>query len=314
MHPIKQLLQLIMFSLGRSPSSYLAEASKEIVEMRKKQLQNGVQPPRDLLQEMMNAKMDMNDLASISNESLSANVVEKSEQTSASTPNNNVTSSTGVPRRYRFLSDAEVIGNSIIFLEAGFETSSTALGYITHCLVNHLDVQEKVRQELRTAVEKNDNVISYDLLSNLPYMDAVIYETLRIYPPVTFFVSRLASEDYRYQNIVIPKGSGIQIPVQSIHRNEQFWPEADNFQPERFFGSNKNNVDKLFWIPFGSGPRNCIGMRFALVEIKLVIAKLLLNYRLLPGPRTEMGDISVDYKAVTMTPKQVFVRVEKLNT
>ncbi|KAI1283230.1 Cytochrome P450 3A24 [Halotydeus destructor] len=159
------------------------------------------------------------------------------------------------------LSDNEIIANSFLFLEAGFETTSTTLAYVAHVLVNHQEVQDKLRQEILNFKAKNKtDSDSYLVMTELPYMDAVIHETLRMYQPVTNFINRVASQDYSYQGKTIPKGTTIFVPAPQIHRNAKFWPNPDTFDPMRFY---ETKVNPIHFMAFGAGPRNCIGMRFA---------------------------------------------------
>jgi cytochrome P450 len=143
-------------------------------------------------------------------------------------------------------------------------------------------------------------------------MDSVINETLRFYPPVTDFVSRVAQVDYYYKGIVIPRDCCIDVAVPQLHRDPSFWTEPDKFIPDRFL-KDKSLTSSIYFQPFGFGPRNCIGLRFALMEAKMCMARLLKSYKLLAGPRTEIGDIEIKYKPISMTPKKgVFVRVVKV--
>src|SRR5207248_1880229 len=123
-------------------------------------------------------------------------------------------------------------------------------------------------------------------------------------------VIRQANEDYPYGNMTIPKGTMVMICTNLLHHDPELWDEPETFRPERFSPENKASIRPGAYQAFGDGPRNCIGMRFALLEAKLALAKILLKYKLVPGSRTEIGDIDVDYKFLTMTPKNgVFAKV-----
>jgi cytochrome P450 len=139
-------------------------------------------------------------------------------------------------------------------------------------------------------------------------MYAVLNESMRLFPPVTFFVTREAEKDFKYKDITIPAGCDVICSVHELHHDPKLWEEPEKFDPERFLGTNKGKINPVAFQPFGTGPRNCIGMRFAILEIKLALARLLCKYKLVAGPSTEV-DIQVDYKPITMTPKNgVFVR------
>ena len=214
----------------------------------------------------------------------------------------------GVPK----LTLEEAAANSFIFFEAGYETTSTLLGYMAHVLVSYPEVQEKLRDEV-TELFGIEGHFGYNTL-HLPYMDAVMNECLRMYPPVTSFVTRRAEKDFKYKNMIIPKGTSVQVSVYLLHHDPEYWSEPETFDPERWMGERKKDIKPLAFQPFGHGPRICIGMRFALLEAKIVIANLLTKYRLDPGPRTQLGDkLELSLKALSMTPKHgVFVKLVPL--
>lgn len=99
------------------------------------------------------------------------------------------------------------------------------------------------------------------------------------------------------------------IPVYHLHHDSKLWDSPEKFMPSRFEGANKKLIHPTQWLPFGSGPRNCIGIRFALLEAKLSVANILLKFRLEPGPHTEIGDVELDFKIISLTPKKgIFVK------
>lgn len=103
------------------------------------------------------------------------------------------------------------------------------------------------------------------------------------------------------------------VPIPQLHRDPCAWPEPDKFDPERFLGDNRKSINWTYWQPFGQGPRNCVGMRFALLEIKLAVSHVLTKFRLEPGPRTERGEITRNYKMFLVGPKNgIFVKAVPL--
>ena len=110
-------------------------------------------------------------------------------------------------------------------------------------------------------------------------MDQVLCETLRLFPPVVHLVTREASEPVQLGKTTIPAGTNIQIPVWQIHHDPNLWPDPYSFDPDRFDPELKKSHHPMSWIPFGSGPRACIGIRFAMLEAKITLAKLLMKYR-----------------------------------
>lgn len=106
----------------------------------------------------------------------------------------------------------------------------------------------------------------------------VIDETLRMYP-AAIRLDRLASEDFDYEGMKIKKGQMVVVPLWALHYNPDIYPEPDRFDPERFSEENKRSRDNNAYLPFGNGPRNCLGMRFSLIEIKIALANILSKFR-----------------------------------
>lgn len=185
------------------------------------------------------------------------------------------------------LSPSEIFSNVFIVLVAGYETTSTALGYCTHRLALHRDIQEKLYEEL---IEHwSGDTDSYDvIMTKLSYMDSFVREVLRMHPIALQVVNRQCAENthvagYDIQKgfslniaiaerviyfVFLPSGSSIQVDVLSVHYNQELWgPEpVDEFHPERHFDKRH----PLAYMPFGAGPRTCIGMRFALSKFDLL--------------------------------------------
>ncbi|XP_035228707.1 cytochrome P450 3A31-like isoform X1 [Stegodyphus dumicola] len=172
------------------------------------------------------------------------------------------------------LTDDEIIANAYVFVLAGYETTATALAFTFYLLVKHPEIQEKLYQEVVEVDEAN-----YANIQGLQYLDQVFGESMRMYPPVTGFVARKCAEDHQIGSYTIPKGAIVQAPVWDIHHNPDFWPDPWKFDPERFSTENKISIKNMSYIPFGVGPRNCIGARFAQLEAKLTLFKLLKKFR-----------------------------------
>jgi cytochrome P450 family 3 subfamily A len=119
----------------------------------------------------------------------------------------------------------------------------------------------------------------------MKYMDMVIDETLRLYP-IGAFADRVASNDYEYKGLKIKKDQLITIPIYALHRDPEIYPNPDEFDPERFSDENKRKRENESFMPFGAGPRNCIGMRFALTEVKLLLTSVLSKYNFQPCDQT----------------------------
>ncbi|XP_018576652.1 cytochrome P450 6a2-like [Anoplophora glabripennis] len=154
----------------------------------------------------------------------------------------------------------ELAAQCFIFFLAGFETSSTTASFVLYELATHQDIQDKVREEIRTVLAKHNHKIIYDSLSELTYMKQVIDEALRKYPPLPM-VSRLCVEDYKVpgEDIVIEKGTRVFIPIVGYHYDKEYYDNPTEFDPDRFTEENKKARHPYAHIPFGEGPRVCIG-------------------------------------------------------
>jgi len=185
------------------------------------------------------------------------------------------------------LDDDGIVANAVLFMLAGYDTTQSLLIYCAYALALNQDVQDRLRTEVDFVLEENDGEFSYDSVIKMVYLDMVINETLRVYPPA-FGTERGCTKDYKIPGteFTLKKGGGILIPIYGLHHDPQYFPEPESFNPERFSPENKGKINQYTFLPFGQGPRNCIGMRFALAEVKVAICHLIHNFRLEPSKRT----------------------------
>lgn len=143
----------------------------------------------------------------------------------------------------------------------------------------HQDIQEKVYQELKSVYPSNDTEITYDSLSNLTYLENVMKESLRLGPTV-HAIAREALEDFEIiPGNIVKKGSMFSINIYGLHRRKDLWgDDAELFNPDRFLPENFESKQQYF-IPFSVGRRNCIGYRYAYTSFKLMMVKLLKNFK-----------------------------------
>ena len=198
------------------------------------------------------------------------------------------------------LSDDEIIAQAFTFLLAGYDTTGNALSYTTYLLALNPDVQEKLYQEVSTEVHTNEDESVYEKLQKLTYLDQVFSESLRLYPPA-YVTVRDCTEDHIINGIRIPKGLEVAIPIFSIHHSPKFWENPEKFDPERFNSAAKANRHPCIYLPFGHGPRGCIGMRFALMEAKLALAAVVRKFKFEKCVDTEVP-LQLDQN-LTMSPK-----------
>ena len=200
----------------------------------------------------------------------------------------------------------------MIVVLAGYETTSTALSYITYVLATHPDGQLKLQHHIDEHFHPDspDQMPSYELVSNMDYLDMFIREVLRFYPIAPFVINRQSSEAFEIKGVgTIPPGTRIAVDIYQLHFDPELSGPLDpnEFHPERF--ATKRHA--MAWIPFGAGPRNCVGMRFALMELKMTLVCLLKKYSIVNcGEETEKPFLELK-EAVVIAPTKVIVRLER---
>ncbi|CAB1423066.1 unnamed protein product [Pleuronectes platessa] len=115
----------------------------------------------------------------------------------------------------------------------------------------------------------------------------VVNESMRLFP-IASRLERMTKASVEVNGVTVPKGVVIVVPIYTLHRDPALWPEPEAFKPERFSKENKDNVDPYAFLPFGAGPRNCIGMRFALLAMKLALVMVLQNFSFVPCKETQI--------------------------
>ncbi|CAL1290445.1 unnamed protein product [Larinioides sclopetarius] len=187
------------------------------------------------------------------------------------------------------LSLDELVAQCVIFFLAGYDTTSSTLSLATYELALNPDVQEKVYQEIVDTLKEANGELTYDTLKSMKYLDCIISETLRLYPPV-LRNERQSVAEYTLGDtgITIPKNMLISIPVFAMHRDPEFFPNPDKFDPDRFTPEERQKRDPYCYQPFGAGPRNCVGMRFVLTEVKLCLAYVIANFKIKKSPKTQV--------------------------
>ncbi|CAH2048653.1 unnamed protein product, partial [Iphiclides podalirius] len=209
------------------------------------------------------------------------------------------------------LDDITIDAQLFLFLTAGYETSSTLLSFGVHTLAVKPDLQEKLREHIQEVT--NGRELSYDLLTELTYLEAFLLETLRLHPPIGR-VERKCTKDYILPgtNITINIGDVIAIPIYGIHMDPEIYPDPYEFRPERFMGDEKKNRPSHLYWAFGAGPRNCIGTRFAMVAAKIAMVSLLRNFKFSACKKTQ-NPVKIDKVSVLLKPESgLWVKIEKL--
>ncbi|MET3027064.1 cytochrome P450 [Flavobacterium sp. UW10123] len=173
------------------------------------------------------------------------------------------------------MSVEQLIDEIKILFIAGHETTANALTFTFQLLGSHLDVQQKVFEEILKVESESDNVV--EQLQKMTYINAVLNESMRLYPPA-WITDRQNVEDDVLGKFNIKKDTLIGVSFYELHRNPKYWDNPDQFNPDRFVGEQKKNSMQYFY-PFGAGPRMCIGAGFAIYEMSLVISHIIKKYR-----------------------------------
>ncbi|MDC0738410.1 cytochrome P450 [Cognatishimia sp. SS12] len=184
------------------------------------------------------------------------------------------------PETQQKMNAAELRDNLLTFIVAGHETTALTLSWALYLCAFDPAVQNRARQEVLKAI--GNRPIRAEDLPKLPYLRALIDETLRLYPPAGI-VSRTAQAADTLCGREVRPGDTVMIPIYALHRHELLWEDPDHFRPERFL--DQKPVDRYAYLPFGDGPRICIGASFAIQEAMIILATLLQSFRFksIPG-------------------------------
>ncbi|CAG2112131.1 unnamed protein product, partial [Medioppia subpectinata] len=166
------------------------------------------------------------------------------------------------------------------FMFEGHDTTSVSMSWTLYLLGRHPKVQDRLHEEL-DAVFGTDITrdITAEDIARMTYLDAVLKESLRMYPSVPF-IGRKLNEDFRCRDYVIPKDTNVFLFIERMHYDPEVFPEPLRFLPERFLENSTSNINAYTYVPFSAGARSCIGKRFAVTEEKIILAKVCLNFRL----------------------------------
>ncbi|XP_071440746.1 cytochrome P450 4C1-like [Hetaerina americana] len=192
----------------------------------------------------------------------------------------------------KLLSDREIREEVDTFMFEGHDTTSMAICWTLFALANNPDVQEKAWEDVKmcwkhkSKTEAGDELSQTNFFNDMPYLERCIKESLRLYPSVPV-ISRKLSEDLQMGEYLLPADTIIHIHVSNIHRNPSIYTDPDKFDPDRFLPEAVNARHPYAYIPFSAGPRNCIGQRFAMLEVKAVVSAILYNFQLIPVEKPE---------------------------
>jgi len=194
------------------------------------------------------------------------------------------------------MSDSQLRDEILTLFLAGHETTAIALTWTLYLLSEHLNVEERLHHELDTML--GSRLPTVNDLPTLTHTRMIFSEALRCYPPA-WLISRMALEDHKYGGLVIPAGTHVFVSPYVLHHDQRYFPDPNQFKPDRWAPDLAKSQPPLTFIPFGAGPRNCIGEPFAWMEGVLVLATIAQRWRLrlVSGQRVEPAPL------VTLRPK-----------
>ncbi|KAH8365245.1 hypothetical protein KR084_006582 [Drosophila pseudotakahashii] len=187
----------------------------------------------------------------------------------------------------------QMAAQAFVFFVAGFETSSSTMAFCLYELALQPEIQEKVRVEIEIEVldvlGRHNQKLTYESVHEMPYLDQVVAETLRKYPILPHLLRR-STKEYLVpdSDLVLEAGTKIMIPVHSIHHDPELYPEPENFDPSRFEPEEIKARHPFAYLPFGEGPRNCIGERFGLLQVKVGLVYLLRDFKFSKSEKTQI--------------------------
>jgi len=211
------------------------------------------------------------------------------------------------------ISDDEIVAQELIFILAGYETTAACLNFTTYLLAKHQHVQDKLREEINSKFDENTKA-NYDNVTQLEYLDTILSESMRLYPPIPLHIGRWAGKERTICGKTIPQGTGVLAATWALHHHPGFWKDPWKFDPSRFAPENRDKIVEMTYMPFGDGPRNCIGRRFALMEAKMALVEVFRKYHVSECSMTP-DPLPVRNKGLTLAPQgdKLWLKAEKLN-
>ncbi|XP_037111354.1 thromboxane-A synthase [Syngnathus acus] len=301
-HIMAPLMGIIPNKRRHQMNNFFINSIRGIIRRREEQPPD--QRRRDFLQLMLDARSSKEAAVSLEHSDTASHSAESdSPESSLPLPD----SSTRRPSK-KVITEDEIVGQAFVFLLAGHETSSNTLAFTCYLLAIHPECQCRVQEEVDDFFSKHESP-DYTNVQELKYLDMVVCEALRLYPP-GFRFTREIEQDCVVNGVCFPKGALLEIPAGFLHYDPEHWPEPEKFIPERFTPEAKASRHAFVYLPFGAGPRNCVGMRLAQLEIKMALVRLFHKFNIIPCSDTK---IPLELKSSsTLGPKNgIFVKITR---
>jgi cytochrome P450 len=183
------------------------------------------------------------------------------------------------------MSDRQLRDEVMTIVLAGHETTANALAFALHLVARHPEVERGLQREADAVL--GGRAVRFEDLPRLAYTERVVEEAMRLYPPAWCF-EREAQADDEIEGFFVPKGSMVAVCPYTLHRAEKYWPEPERFDPDRFLPERAAGRPKEAYLPFGDGPRVCIGRAFAMMEAKIILASVMDRFSVAPTSHREL--------------------------
>ncbi|XP_023246762.1 probable cytochrome P450 6a18 [Copidosoma floridanum] len=206
-----------------------------------------------------------------------------------------------------------IAAQAFVFFVAGYETSKNTIAFCLYELAVDPKIQERTRRDVLEALDKRDGSLTYEAVQDMKYLDMVILETLRKYPPGPL-LSRRCERPYKLpgSEVELPKDMRVVIPIYAIHHDPKHYPDPATFRPERFDERHRLERHPYTYLPFGEGPRGCIGVRFALLQTKVGVITFLRKYRVEVCGKTTVPIKFSKRSLVTASENGVWLKISRL--
>ncbi|TAJ26886.1 cytochrome P450 [Bosea sp. (in: a-proteobacteria)] len=186
------------------------------------------------------------------------------------------------PETGRAMQDSEIVDNLLTFITAGHETTALGLAWTLHLLAEHPSVEQQVLDEIARVTQ--GTALAPEHVGQLSFTKAVFQESMRLYPPAPV-ITRQVEKPFDLGSLSLGEGTVLYVPIQAVHRHEKLWTEPERFDPTRFLPEASKGRHRYAYLPFGAGPRICIGSAFATMEAVAILAALLPSLKLAPVSR-----------------------------
>ena len=213
------------------------------------------------------------------------------------------------------IDDDAVIATAMILLIAGYDTTGMTLSFLSYYLADQPDIQNRLQDEIDTAFEENNGQLpDYQTIQELPYLEACILETIRMFTPVGFIL-RSCVKDYTVPEVglEVKVNDLVLIPAAGIHRDPDIYPNPTVFNPDHFSREARQGRSPYAFQGFGQGPRACIGMRFAMLELKVGMMEVLRRFTFRPSAKNPAKHTVDPSSQLGYVKEGLYVKIERRN-